>query len=78
MPKQGKDFGCGANDLGFVLNPCKARYNYWVDAAATKFTATADSGNVNSIMAGCEKKDTWMIDEQKNLRATSDSVKICQ
>ncbi len=78
LQNQGKDFGCGANELGFVLNPCKARYNYSVEANGTTFTAKADSGQNNAIMPGCDKADVWTINEQKQLVAVSDSVTLCQ
>ena len=78
MAPHGKEVGCQPNDLGFLLNPCeKSRYKYKVDAADTTFTATADTGSTNGVMAGCEIPDKWMINEQKELKATSDSVKKC-
>jgi len=78
LENQGKDYGCTPNALGFVLNPCKARYNYSVTVNGSSFTIQADSGQSNAIMPSCEKPDTWTLDEQKNLVAVSDSVALCK
>ena len=78
LDNQGKDYGCTANTLGFVLSPCKARYNYSVDANGTTFITKADSGQNNAIMPGCDKSDIWTINELKELVAVSDSVTLCQ
>ncbi len=77
LDNQGKDYGCTANELGFVLTPCKARYNYSVTVSDATFVATATSGQKNEIMPGCEKEDVWTINEQKQLIAVSDSVTLC-
>lgn len=72
----------GGNSLGFRIGPCpangKIRYTYNGAANANvAFTATARAA-ANVIVAGCTQTDTWTINQDKRLTATTDATRTCQ
>ena len=70
---------CLANPIGFSVTGCattKARYNYSSTGGAT-FLATATSTTAPPIVSGCATLDTWTINQNKLLVATSDAVAKC-
>ncbi|MBI2601508.1 MAG: prepilin-type N-terminal cleavage/methylation domain-containing protein [Deltaproteobacteria bacterium] len=76
-----EDAACGdSNELGFYISNCaKARYHYSVtDASTVAFSGHAKSGEgpANKVTPGCQM-DYWTIDQDKVLRAVSDSVTRC-
>jgi type IV pilus assembly protein PilA len=73
------------NDIGFRVTPCdnsatakgnKVRYLYSAAVTANGFDGTADSP-AGVIVQGCKTKDTWTINQDKKLEATSDAVALC-
>ncbi len=73
---------CTNNELGFSIRPClpdKIRYTYSNNGGANAFTATATTGtgDNNLVLPGCTQPDTWTIDQEKDLKSSSNSVKLC-
>ena len=73
---------CLANPIGFSVTGCgttKARYNYssTVLLGGQAFLATATSTLAPPIVSGCNTLDTWTINQNKLLVATSDAVAKC-
>jgi prepilin-type N-terminal cleavage/methylation domain-containing protein len=73
--------GCVANNIGFTVTGCevvsKVRYDYTgTGASNAAFLATATSP-AGIIVTGCATADTWTINHNKVLKASSDSVQKC-
>jgi len=73
------DTACSETGIGFSVSPCnqnKVRYSYDSTGATSTFVATATAA-ANIIVPNCATADTWTIDEGKDLKPTSNAVKLC-